>query len=181
LLEYRAHKQPQLERRRLVTDYVWELGIDWNEVQVQDGRYFLQESFVEGQALAKLRTNVGDVIHFKIFDVTWPPLSEPLHVRSFCVIPKPAKADEQPEGDPFDALQPSLPPERSERLRTSVAFGGSSRPFPVWEFPPVQVTTPGHFLLSFLVQSRAVRGKATSRLYGVDPEMVVGPNAGSGN
>jgi len=159
-----------------MTAYVWELGVDWNSVNVTNGRYFLQDGFVEGDALAQLRTKVGDTICFKIFDVTTPPLAEPLHVTSFCVIPKPAEANDVPAGDPFDALQPALPPRRSVRADKSVAFGLSKRPFPVWEFPLVEVTTQGRFLLSFLVQAWSARHKSTSRLFGVDPEMVVGPN-----
>jgi hypothetical protein len=159
--------------------YVWELGIDWDEVLVENGRYYLQDGFVLGDSMAPLRTSVGDTIIFKIFDVTPRPDDEPVHLRSFCILPKPAVSDDPPTGDPFSHLQPDLPPRRSERLAKSVAFGGSDRPFPVWEFPPVLVTTPGRFLLSFLVQAWSPREKSTSRLYGVDPEMVVGPNTGS--
>lgn len=159
--------------------YVWELGIDWDAVHTAGGRYYLREGFVLGDSMAPLRTKVGDTIVFRIFDVTPRPLDEPLHVTSFCVIPKPAVAGSPPDGDPFSHLQPELPPRRSERLGRSVAFGGSGRPFPVWEFPAVLVTTPGRFLLSFLVQAWSPREKSTSRLYGVDPEMVVGPNTGS--
>ncbi len=160
--------------------YVWELGIDWDEVLVENGRYFLQDGFVLGGSMAPLRTTVGDTIIFKVFDVTPRPVDEPLHLTSFCVIPKPATAGEPPHGDPFSHLQPDLPPRRSERLAKSVAFGGSDRrPFPVWEFPAVVVATPGRFLLSFVVQAWSPREKSTSRLYGVDPEMVVGANTGS--
>jgi len=157
--------------------YVWELGIDWDAVNTENGRYYLQTGFVLGDTMVSLRTTVGDTIVFKVFDVTPRPVNEPLHLTSFCVIPKPAVAGDTPDGDPFSHLQPDLPSRCSERVAKSVSFGAAERPpFPVWEFPAVQVTTPGRFLLSFLVQAWSPRHKSTSRLYGVDPEMVVGSN-----
>jgi len=160
------------------TTYVWELGIDWDAALGADGRYNLDEGFILGDSMVERRTTVGDTIVFKAFDVTVKPrpADEQMHLTSFCVIPKPAEASNQPDGDPFSHLQPNLPPRLSERLATSVAFGGPDRPLPVWEFPSVLVTTPGRFLLSFLVQAWSPSDKSTSRSYGVDPEMVVGSN-----
>jgi hypothetical protein len=174
------------QRRAIMTDYVWELGIDWNAVETA-GVSYLRGGLVKkiGGELdvplpgtAPVRS--GDTITFRIFDVgsSAPPETQGKWVDtidSFGVLTK-AAVKLQLAGNPLSNLQPPItkdttvpksqcfPPENKENVYAS------------WTAQAVNVSVAsGRFLLT--VQLQATGSDGSVRIFRHDPEMVVGPNA----
>jgi hypothetical protein len=156
-----------------MSDYTWELGIDWNAITT-DGSSYLRQGFVyQGEVVSPL-VKTGDTITFVIFDVSSGVASaEVAGIESFVILSR-AAVDNQSSGDPLSSLQPAF--DLDLNTAQSTVFGGSA--LRSWTTPPVVVVEiPGtnRFLLTFQAQARGL-ASGSSRLFGHDPEMVVGPN-----
>jgi hypothetical protein len=159
------------------TNYVWELGIDWNAIETE-GKSYMRQGFVNQGAIVSPILKKDDTITFRIFDVTGDSLQQVAGIGSFVIFPKAADND-QAINDPFDNVQPTIVStvnSGSPGNLSSTAFGVS---LASWTYSPVTVVTdtPGRFLLSFQAQARGP-AVGTSRVFGHDPEMIVGPNGG---
>jgi hypothetical protein len=153
------------------TAYTWELGIDWNAIETE-GKSYMRQGFVNQGAIVSPILKMDDTITFKIFDVTGDSLQQVAGIGSFVILPKAADNDQE-INDPFDNLQPTIVSTVSTGNPPSTAFGVSHAS---WTYSPVTVVTdtPGRFLLSFQAQALGP-AVGISRVFGHDPEMVVGP------
>jgi hypothetical protein len=159
--------------------YTWELGIDWNAIETSGSRY-LRQAFVlneaPGVASAMSSPNLtkGDTISFQIFDLTIPA-QQVTKIGSFVILAKSAVGN-QTSDCPVDPLQLTFTRQTAgpDGPQKSKAFGSR---FPSWisSGDTTVINNPGRFLLTFQVQAFGPAG-SDLRVFGHDPEMVVGPN-----
>jgi hypothetical protein len=156
-----------------MTDYVWQLGIDWNAIQT-GGVSYLRGSLLQGNSPSPGTNPVHfhDTITFKIFDVNSSVKDTGRQVTaigSFVILSTTAVTS-QANCNSLSSLQPAIgPPDVSQQ---NPLFGTA---YCSWTSDPVQVgDESGRFLLTIQVQ--AVGPKGSVRIFRHDPEMVVGPN-----
>lgn len=160
-----------------MADYTWELGIDWNAVENNGSRH-LRQGFVKQGEVAEPFVNTGDTIKFVIFDVSSNVSSAQVaEIESFVIISQ-AAVSGQPIDNLLGTLQPAIPLQHDPNTAHSTVFGSAFRswtsPTPV---PVNEASEINRFLLSFQAQAHGL-ASGSSRLFGHDPEMVVGPNGG---
>ncbi|HSK80208.1 MAG TPA: hypothetical protein VLQ45_27385 [Thermoanaerobaculia bacterium] len=164
-----------------MTEYVWQLGIDWNAIQT-GGVSYLRGGLVKkvnGQPDVHLPgtapVQAGDQITFRIFDVTssTPPAPSSKWVTaigSFGIDSQAAVKGPQ-IGHPLSNPQPTIGLLHEPAAEVSL-FGNA---YCSWDSEPVTVAvTSGRFLLTVYLQATGSDGVV--RLFNHDPEMVVGPN-----
>ncbi|HYU34140.1 MAG TPA: hypothetical protein VEW48_18450 [Thermoanaerobaculia bacterium] len=156
-----------------MSDYIWELGIDWNAIE-PEGSSYLRQGLVKQDplALASPIMKEDDTIKFRIFDVTpIAPLAGPQVTQIECFDIQSTAADNQQSNQKgLSSLQPAT---AYSGAQMSTAFEGY---FPSWTSDEVLVTDdPGRYLLTFKVRVDGPAG-STPRCFCHDPEMVVGPN-----
>jgi hypothetical protein len=164
--------------------YIWELGIDWNAVETETTGA-IPESYLRG--CLKLgsvllsgteETQKGDTITFRIFDVTPSGTAGADSIGGLTIISKAAvKSQEADQGLGLGLELPGQNPleiteiQRDQSPVTSSAFGPAQAS---WTAQTVYVTaTEGRFLLTPQVLAT---GDNVTRLFSMDPEMVVGSN-----
>ncbi len=155
-----------------MTEYVWELGIDWNAIETV-GVSYLRGGLVkkvDGEPDVPLPGTApvehDDQITFRIFDVS--SSEQVAEVGSFVILTK-AAVNGQLFDNPLSSLQPEITPDDPA---ASPSLLGSARRS--WTCSPVTVTaSSGRFLLTTQVQ--AIGPDDRVRLFSHDPEMVVGP------
>jgi hypothetical protein len=161
-----------------MTDYVWQLGIDWNAIQT-GGVGYLRGGLTTEDHLPLPGTNrvqLNDQITFRIFDVTTPPTAPPVRYVAEIVsfgIDSQAAVKDQPSANSLNNTHPTIgPPNESIEVLQSSLFGPASCS---WDLEPVKVAaTSGRFLLTVYLQAIGTDGVV--RLFNHDPEMAVGPN-----
>lgn len=172
-----------------MTEYIWQLGIDWNAVETAGNP---PESYLRG-CLAKEvdgvlkflpgteRAQLLDAITFKIFDVTPSGTTGVASIESLEILST-AAVTSQVEAQVHHGLglEPSQPTpvvitHFDESSETSSAFGPARTSWTAE--PTVHVTTEGRFLLTPQVLATGGPGGNVTRLFSMDPEMVVGANA----
>lgn len=154
----------------MATDYIWELGIDWNAIETAGVSYLRSGLVKDGSgALTAAALSKDDTITFRIFDVSSSVQARQVAgIESLTILTKAAVKD-QPPIDPLSALQPTLGPADTAPGQIT-AFGNA---FASWSAQPVAVTAlAGRFLLTVQVQARGIDNQV--RLFSHDPEMVVG-------
>jgi hypothetical protein len=156
-----------------MTEYGWELGIDWNAIET------VGVSYLRGGLVKKVNgepdvplpgtapVEQNDTIIFRIFDVS--SSMKVAEIGSFVILTKPAIKG-QVICNSLSSLQPAITldaPTASQSI-----FGNACCS---WTCSPVTVTAtaPARFLLT--VQIQAVGPGGVVRLFSHDPEMVVGP------
>jgi hypothetical protein len=164
-----------------MTEYVWELGVDWNAVETM-GVSYLREGLTTvggGPLPGTAPVRSGDKITFRIFDVTSSVQEgQVTKINSLHILTKAAVKD-QSIGNGLSDLEPAVT--LDDPTPESALFEFPS-PFGSWTslevtVKPLPETLPwGRFLLT--VQVQAV-GPGGVRLFSHDPEMVVGPNGSS--
>jgi hypothetical protein len=177
-----------IKRGTIMTDYIWQLGIDWNAIQTGGVGYLrggLGREVTDGEVTTFVPlpgTNpvqTGDHITFRIFDVTssTPPAPSPVRsvstIESFGIDSRAAVRDQQLD-TPFDPLDETPPPigQTNEPAAPGSLLGNAHCS---WDSEPVEVkAASGRFLLTVYLQATGLDG--VSRLFNHDPEMVVGPN-----
>jgi hypothetical protein len=168
-----------------MTDYVWQLGIDWNAIQTGGVSYLRGGLTEDGVPVPGTATvSSGDTIIFRIFDVSssGPPMPTPVPplppgwvttIGSFVILTK-AAVNGQVICNSLSNLQPAIgPPDVSPEQQS--LFGPA---YCSWTYAPVTVTAtaPARFLLTTQVQ--AIGTDNAVRLFSHDPEMVVGGTGG---
>jgi hypothetical protein len=161
-----------------MTDYVWEMGIDWKAVQPLNGLSYLRTGLTSQGAPARPDMNQDDTITFRIFDVTNDTITPEVAAIESFVINAAAAVQGQTAGVPLSTLQPLFSNVPDEPIVSSTIFRNPLRSWTSQAFPsPVTVNVPrGRFLLGF--QTQALGEDNTSRSFAHDPEMVVGGNGG---
>jgi hypothetical protein len=171
-----------------MTDYIWQLGIDWNAIQTGGVGYLrggLGRNVTDGEVttfVPMAGTNpvqTGDRITFRIFDVTSstpPALSSKwvTAIKSFGIDSQAAVTGQQSDNPWSNNTQPTIQPTiaSSNESAQSSLFGPA---YCSWDSDPVEVAaTSGRFLLT--VHLQATGPHDVVRLFNHDPEMVVGPN-----
>jgi hypothetical protein len=162
-----------------MTEYVWQLGIDWNAIQT-GGVGYLRGALTTAAGAGLPGTEEvkkDDTITFRIFDVTTTVHGR--HVAEIVsfgidsqVAVNQAAVNGQSDEPSLDNTHPAigLPNESTLVLQTSL-FGSA---YCSWDSGPVTVAaTSGRFLLTVYLQARGTDGVV--RLFNHDPEMVVGP------
>jgi hypothetical protein len=154
----------------IMTEYVWELGIDWNAVETDNVSY-LRGGLVTGGVPSPGTAPVAqdDEITFRIFDVSSSVAESQVgSIDSFWITTK-AAVKNQLISDPLSSRSPAIP--QCDSNRSQSLFGSA---YCSWTFSPVTVTaTSGRFLLT--VELWAVGTDGVRRHFRHDPEMVVGP------
>jgi len=157
-----------------MTEYVWELGIDWSAIEPAGVSYLRGGLFSGGlpsPGTAPVRS--GDTIIFRIFDVSSSVQVRQVAAIDFFGIFTKAAVVGQEVGNPLSNLQPAITLDTSPAQ--SSAFGNA---YCSWTSATVAVTeeaAPGRFLLTIQVQAIG-QLHGNTRLFRHDPEMVVGPN-----
>jgi hypothetical protein len=165
--------------------YTWEFGIDWNAVETADA---IPESYLRGCLTlngAPLSgtegAEKGDTITFKIFDVTPSGTAGVDSIESLEILSTAAvKSQAEAQIHHGLGLEPSQPmpvviTQFDESSETSSAFGPARASWTAK--PTVYVTvTAGRFLLTPQVLATGGTGDNVTRLFSMDPEMVVGSN-----
>jgi len=168
-----------------MTDYHWELGIDWDAAIGPANGSYMPAGFVQPGAPSVVKRprvkggSGGDTITFFIFDITHSTLQTNQRVASdivsFTVNPR-VGALGQTNDDPLLHLQPVL-----AKQGDKVASKFFDKPYFCWVSDPVPVNEADaavverKFLLSFFVQARGGADNVL-RTFAHDPEMIVGPN-----
>lgn len=160
-----------------MTEYVWELGIDWNAIETVGVSYLrggLTEDGVPLPGTAPVEYN--DEITFRIFDVS--SSAQVTDIGSFVILTK-AAVSGQVICNSLSSLQPAIIPD-APTVSTSM-FGSARRS---WTYSSVAVKNaqyhldhpddpgPWRFLLTTQVQAIGPNGQV--RLFSHDPEMIVG-------
>lgn len=164
-----------------MTDYFWQLGIDWNAVETgTPPESYLRGCLVSpgGEPLPGTeRAQLGDTITFKIFDVTPSGTAGVASIESLEILSTAAvKSQAEAQIHHGLGLEPSQPTplvitQFDESSETSSAFGPARAS---WTAQKVYVAvTEGRFLLTPQVLAT---GDNVTRLFNHDPEMVVGSN-----
>ena len=166
-----------------MTDYIWQLGIDWNAIQTGGVGYLRgglgtevtadgATTFVPSSSTNPVQHN--DQITFRIFDVSSsvPAGRRVAAIASFGIDSQTAVEGQLPES-PLNKTHPMIV--------SSTASGQSSlfeNSYFSWDLEPVTViATPGRrFLLTVYLQ--AIGPGNVLRLFNHDPEMVVGGAGG---
>jgi hypothetical protein len=165
-----------------MTEYVWELGIDWNAIEPEGVSYLRGGLATGNQPLPGTQpVKNGDTVTFRIFDMT---SSAPLPsgqwvtgIESFGIISQAAVKTQSADIIPLNDLHPTFSMDASPLPACTC--------FPIetvdasWTSTAVMVTVPVmpvslRFLLT--LQVRAIGHDNQVRLFRHDPEMVVGPN-----
>jgi hypothetical protein len=163
-----------------MSDYIWEMGIDWNAIETV-GLSYLRQGFVKvgnPSMLARPFLQKDDTITFRIFDVTSSnatPSAMVTEIKSFVIITK-AAVDGQSDSDPLSSDQPPVMLDLTtapSTVFTDVLRSWTSDPQPVLAADSL---VPNRFLLTF--QTRALGSDGNSRTFVHDPEMVVGGDGG---
>ena len=162
-----------------MTEYVWELGIDWNAIETV-GVSYLRGGLVKkvsggpdvpSPGTAPVAPN--DQITFRIFDLSSSVKVD--KIGSFVILTK-AAVNGQETCNSLSSLQPAITPDAPTAPPS--LFGSARRS---WTSSLVTVMDPGpapgpgsgRFLLTIQVQAIGLDGQV--RLFTHDPEMVVGP------
>lgn len=167
-----------------MTDYFWQLGIDWNAIQTGGvgylrgglGRYVTVGEVTTFVPLAGTHSvQIGDRITFRIFDVTssTPPAPSGKWVTaigSFGIDSQAAVTGQQSDNPWLSNTQPTIGLLHEPAAEGSL-FGNAHCS---WDSGPMEVATSGRFLLTVYLQATGLDGVV--RLFNHDPEMVVGPN-----
>ena len=161
-----------------MTEYVWEMGIDWKAVQPMNGLSYLRTGLASQGAPALPAMNQHDTITFRIFDVTTDTITPEVAAIESFVINTAAAVQGQTTGVPLSALQPLFSNVPDKPMISSTSFLNPLRSWTSQAISsPVTVIVPkGRFLLGF--QTQALGEDSTSRTFAHDPEMIVGPNGG---
>lgn len=152
-----------------MTEYIWELGIDWNAVETADVSYLRGGlTTVDGVPLPGTnKVYSGDQITFRVFDVSSSVKVD--EIGSFVILTK-AAVNGQIMCNSLSSLQPAIT--LDDPILSQSTFGSACCS---WTCSPVTVTADlGRFLLT--VQVQAIGTDQRVRLFRHDPEMVVGPN-----
>lgn len=164
-----------------MTDYVWELGIDWKAVETA-GVSYLRGGLVKkvsGEPDVPLPGTApvehDDKITFRIFDVSssvpGPPGKWVDAIESFGVLTKAAVKD-QSAGNPLSNLQPAI---TQNTANLDSACFPTENVYASWTAQDVSVSaSAGRFLLTVQLQATGFDGAI--RIFRHDPEMVVGSN-----
>lgn len=159
-----------------MTEYVWELGIDWNAVETA-GVSYLRGGLVQGDVLKSGTAPVGydDAITFKIFDVSSSVEERQVAtIDSFGVLTK-AAVKLQPIGNPLSNLQPAITEDTPAQASKCFPTQNNETVYASWTAQKVSVSvSSGRFLLT--VQLQATGSDGVVRIFRHDPEMVVGAN-----
>jgi hypothetical protein len=157
-----------------MTEYVWELGIDWNAIETE-GVSYLRGGLVKVSGETDVAVpgtdpvEPNDEITFRIFDVSSSVAARQVTSIDAFVIATKAAVKNQLADDPLSSREPAIPqcdPNPSPSL-----FGSA---YCSWTFSPVTVEdTLGRFLLTVNVEAT---GPGGLRIFRHDPEMVVGAN-----
>jgi hypothetical protein len=156
-----------------MTEYVWELGIDWNAIEPEGVSYLRGGLVTGGVALpgtAPVRN--GDTIIFRIFDASSSVEQKVSRIDSFAIRARAAVKKQQVD-NPLSSLAPAI--EAGPPPVPISVFGNVYSSW--WCSAPGTVTvtaSSGRFLLT--VEVWAVGIDLVRRLFRHDPEMVVGPN-----
>jgi hypothetical protein len=179
-------------RTIMATDYVWQLGIDWNAIETAGTppenypKSYLRGCLSLGSVPlpGTVEARYDDTITFKIFDVT-PSGSagvgsiESLEIFSTAAVKSQADAgihqglglnsSQTTSENPMGIAILGSSPERNS------AFGSARA---CWTANPVYVTAAAgkRFLLTVKVEATETDNSDNKRLFILDPEMVVGPN-----
>lgn len=168
-----------------MTDYIWQLGIDWNAIQTGGVGYLrggLGRDVTDGEVITFVplpgtnTVQTGDQITFRIFDVTSSPPPAPASkwvtaIGSFGIDSQAAVTGQQSDNPWSSSTQPTIGPLHEPAAEGSL-FGNAHCS---WDSDPVEVAaTSGRFLLTVYLQATGPGGAV--RLFNHDPEMVVGPN-----
>jgi hypothetical protein len=160
------------------TTCIWELGIDWNAIETE-GKSYMRQGFVNQEGLIdQALVKPGDTITFRIFDVSSDATSpEVAGIESFVILSRAAVS--QPSDNLLSSLQPTITMNPDPITATSTVFGNTA--LRSWTSQqPVSVNDTletQRFLLSFQAQAHGL-ANGSSRIFGHDPEMIVGPNGG---
>jgi len=164
-----------------MTDYVWQLGIDWNAIQTGGvgylrgglGRYVTNgevTTFVPSPGTEPVEKD--DTITFRIFDVTSSVQNRRVASIGAFGIDYQMAVKDQPSEKPLDNIQPAIA--SSNESAQSSLFGPA---YCSWDLETVTVAAAsGRFLLTVYLQATGPGGVV--RLFNHDPEMVVGANGG---
>lgn len=156
-----------------MSDYIWELGIDWSAITT-DGASYLRQGFVKQEEVAEPSVKSGDTIKFVIFDVSSGATSpEVAGIESFVILSRAAVS--QPSDNLLSSLQPTLTMNPDSIPASSTVFGNAVlRSWTAQQPVCVNDTLETQrFLLTFQAQAHGLAG-GSSRLFSHDPEMVVG-------
>ena len=155
-----------------MTEYFWQLGIDWNAIQT-GGVGYLRGGLARttGEPLPGTSpVQPGDRITFRIFDVSSSVQNRQVAaIESFGIDSQVAVKGPQTD-HPLSNPQPTIGPLQEPAAQISL-FGNT---YGSWDSEQVMVATSGRFLLTVYLQARGTDGVV--RLFNHDPEMVVGPN-----
>ncbi len=169
-----------------MTDYIWQLGIDWNAIQTGGVGYLRgglgrevtvndATTFVPLPGTHSVQT--GDQITFRIFDVTSPTPPTPsgkcvTAIGSFGIDSQAAVMGQQDDKPWSDNTQLTIGPLHEPAANGSL-FGNAHCS---WDSNSVAVANSGRFLLTVYLQATGIDGVV--RLFNHDPEMVVGGMGG---
>ncbi|HKV12576.1 MAG TPA: hypothetical protein VJ725_30810 [Thermoanaerobaculia bacterium] len=156
-----------------MTDYVWELGIDWNAIETAGVSYLRGGLATGGEPLSGTApVSSDDTITFRIFDVNssvLEPGRKVAGIGSFVILTK-AAVKGQPAGNSLSNLQPAITQDTPHLASTCFT---TENVYASWTAQVVNVSVSGRFLLTVQLQATGPDGNV--RLFRHDPEMVVGP------
>jgi hypothetical protein len=162
-----------------MSDYTWEMGIDWNAIKRADGSSYMRQGLVREGEVVMPSFQSGDTITFVIFDVSSNETSAQVTgIESFAIFSQAAVGD-QPVDNLLSCLQPTFTLDLT--TASTLVFGHAFRS---WSTPQAVIVDPqsvnppsgiDRFLLNFQAQAQGLAA-GSSRIFGHDPEMVVGPN-----
>lgn len=169
-----------------MTNYVWQLGIDWNAIETVGMDWnvnepanvsYLRGGLVDqgGKALPGTSpVQSGDTITFHVFDVNSSGAGRQVDGINALFILTQAAVKNQVFATPLSNQRPAITL-ADEATTQSSLFGAA---YCAWTSPEVSVELPGglpvgRFLLT--VQVKATGTDGAVRLFSHDPEMVVGP------
>ena len=176
------------------TNYVWDLGFDFNEVQKTDSLSFLRNGIVQmglrnvpGSPFTLL---VDDTLAFNVFNLTQGATSTSHKVLrvslkfsnggdsngSSSPPSSPYAGDSLIQGDTFGTPNMGSSAIFSATALTVTGTNPLSIQFPFWTVPvPFQVVNAGTFLFTATVTAvNANDPNAIDRVFSDDPEMIVG-------
>jgi len=174
-LAHALQKAFATKRRTIMTDFTWEMGIDWNAMQPVRGLSYLRTGLASEGVLTKPSMNKDDTITFVVFDVTDGASAPQVKaIEAFVITTAPAVPASATAGIPFSSLQPQFSGSPDITVAKSTAFTNPLRSWTSLPMPAqVTVTVPkGRFLLTFLTE--AVGEDNSSRTFAHDPEMIIG-------
>jgi hypothetical protein len=171
----------------MASSFIWELGIDWDAVE-SEGVSYLRGGLVNSEGIGLPGTaavQIGDTVTFKIFDITSSGVAKVAMIGSFGILSRAAvKAQLFCWG--LSPLQPTMSldssPSKSTLFPNATLGSWTSQLVQVTAKQPGQTAEPvlGNTSLRFLLttQIQAIGLDGVVRLFGHDPEMVVGGDGG---